>query len=202
MMKLIRQTLVLLAAFMIGCSTDNEMNAETINTGTSENTTMTQTIYLSVDGQKRSVTLADNAATHALIEALQQDPINYVADDYGGFEKVGPLGRSLPTSNEQITTQPGDIMLYNGNQIVIFYGTNSWSYTRLGKIEGISLEELKSFLKAGGGKVNVTLSVDDAGIRPVGTSLPGDGESYFINGIKSSDSSKGIRIRNGKKYVR
>ena len=59
-------------------------------------------------------------------------------NDYAGFEKVGSLGTSLPTSNSQTTAQPGDIVLYNGNQIVVFYGTNSWSYTRLGHINDLT----------------------------------------------------------------
>ena len=91
--------------------------------------------------------------------ALREASITYEADDYGGFEKVGALGRSLPTSNTQISTQPGDVILYSGNQIVLFYGTNSWSYTRIGKMEYGSLDELKTFLKAGQGKITVTLSL-------------------------------------------
>lgn len=58
--------------------------------------------------------------------------------DYSGFEKVGSLGRSLTTDNLQTTTSAGDIVLYNGNQIVMFYGSNSWSYTRIGRIEDLS----------------------------------------------------------------
>ena len=58
--------------------------------------------------------------------------------DYSGFEKVGSLGTSLPASNSQTTTQAGDIVLYNGNQIVVFYGSNSWSYTRLGHIDDLT----------------------------------------------------------------
>ena len=72
---------------------------------------------------------------------------------------MGALGRSLPTSNTQISTQPGDVILYSGNQIVLFYGTNSWSYTRIGKMEYGTLDELKTFLKAGQGKISVTLSL-------------------------------------------
>ena len=79
--------------------------------------------------------------------------------DYGGFEKVGPLGRTLPSSDTQITTQAGDVILYSGNQIVLFYGSNSWSYTRIGRMEYNSLNELKSFLKAGEGDISVTLSL-------------------------------------------
>jgi hypothetical protein len=105
------------------------------------------------------VKIEDNAATKALVAALSESSITYEADDYGGFEKVGALGRSLPTSNTQISTQPGDVILYSGNQIVLFYGTNSWSYTRIGKMEYGTLDELKTFLKAGQGKISVTLSL-------------------------------------------
>ncbi len=66
--------------------------------------------------------------------------------DYGGFEKVGTLPLSFTTSNSQISTAPGDIMLYQGNQMVIFYGTNSWSYTRLGKIDNATAESVSQFL--------------------------------------------------------
>ena len=91
--------------------------------------------------------------------ALREAPICFTASDYGGFEKVGALGRSLPTNNSQIATRPGDVILYSGDQIVLFYGSNSWSYTRLGKIEYASLAELKSFLKAGEGDIAVALTL-------------------------------------------
>lgn len=123
------------------------------------NTTMPEHIKISVSGKTLQVKIEDNAATRELVAALREASISYEADDYGGFEKVGALGRSLPTSNTQITTQPGDVILYNGNQIVLFYGSNSWNYTRIGKMEYGSLDELKSFLKAGQGKINVSLSL-------------------------------------------
>ncbi|MDE6585236.1 MAG: hypothetical protein K2K80_00965 [Clostridia bacterium] len=116
-------------------------------------------MYLTINGNKLEVTLAENSAVDALVEILKQGDIVYSADDYGGFEKVGALGHNLPTSNSQITTQAGDVVLYNGDHIVIFYGSNSWSYTRLGKIEGRSVEELSSFLCAGEGSVEVTISL-------------------------------------------
>ena len=122
-------------------------------------TSMPTEIKITVSGKSLPVKIEDNAATKALVAALRESSITYEADDYGGFEKVGALGRSLPTSNAQISTQPGDVILYSGNQIVLFYGTNSWSYTRIGKMEYGTLDELKSFLKAGQGKISVTLSL-------------------------------------------
>ena len=120
---------------------------------------MTDKIQLTISGTTLPVIIEDNVATRALVAALREGSITYTARDYGGFEKVGALGRSLPTSDTDITTQAGDVILYNGDNIVLFYGSNSWSYTRLGKIQYKSLDELKSFLKAGGGNISVTLSL-------------------------------------------
>ena len=121
--------------------------------------TMPSEIKITVSGKTLPVKIEDNVATKALVAALREASITYEAHDYGGFEKVGALGRSLPTSDTQITTQAGDVILYSGNQIVLFYGSNTWSYTRLGKIQYESLDELKSFLKAGEGNISVTLSL-------------------------------------------
>lgn len=85
-----------------------------------------------------TATLEDNAATRELMEMMKQSPITINMSDYSGFEKVGSLGRSLTTENHQTTTSAGDIVLYNGNQIVMFYGSNSWSYTRIGKIDDLT----------------------------------------------------------------
>ncbi len=78
---------------------------------------------------------------------------------YGGFEQVGSLGASLPRSDTRITTQAGDIVLYAGDQIVVFYGSNTWAYTRLGRITDLSPEELAALL--GKGDVSLTLSLEE-----------------------------------------
>ena len=85
-----------------------------------------------------SAVLEENMAAAAFEEMLEDGPIVLQMRDYSGFEKVGNLGTSLPASNKQTTTKAGDIVLYNGNQIVIFYGSNSWSYTRLGHIADLT----------------------------------------------------------------
>lgn len=103
-----------------------------------------------------TATLESNAAVTALAAMMRDAPIVLSMSDYSGFEKVGSLGTSLPASNSQITAQAGDIVLYNGDQIVIFYGSNSWSYTRLGKIDDLSGWESA----LGGGEVTVTFSMD------------------------------------------
>lgn len=110
-----------------------------------------------VGGSTFTATLEENEAVDALVEMMEQGPVTIQMSDYSGFEKVGPLGTSLPTSNQQTTTQAGDIVLYQGNQIVMFYGSNSWSYTRLGHID-----DLTGWEEAlGSGDVTVTFSLED-----------------------------------------
>lgn len=105
-----------------------------------------------------TATLEENGAVDALITLLRSGPITIQMNDYGGFEKVGSLGQSLPTSNSQTTTQAGDIVLYQGNQIVMFYGSNTWSYTRLAKIN-----DLTGWEEAlGRGNVSATFSLTEA----------------------------------------
>ena len=99
-----------------------------------------------------TATLADNSSARAFYELLQKGNITITMHDYGSFEKVGSLPSSLPRNDTQITTESGDIILYQGNQITIYYDTNSWSFTRLGKIDGVTKAELKKIL----GKGNVT----------------------------------------------
>lgn len=85
-----------------------------------------------------TATLENNEAVEELLDMMKEGPVTIEMDDYSGFEKVGSLGRSLTTSNSQTTTTAGDIVLYNGNNIVMFYGSNSWSYTKIGKIDDLS----------------------------------------------------------------
>ena len=100
--------------------------------------------------------LEKNPGAEAFAELLKEGPVTIQMNDYAGFEKVGSLGKSLPTQNRQTTTQPGDIVLYNGDQIVVFYGSNSWSYTRLARIQ-----DLTGWEKAlGNGSVEVTFSAE------------------------------------------
>ena len=77
---------------------------------------------------------------------------------YGGFEQVGPIGQPLPSADEQTTTSPGDIVLYSGNRLVVFYGSNTWSYTRLGKIVDQTPEQLEALL--GNGDATVALTIN------------------------------------------
>ena len=114
-------------------------------------------MIVNVNGQDFTATLENNSAVDALVQMMENGPVTLQLSDYAGFEKVGPLGQSLPASNSQTTTHAGDIVLYQGNQIVMFYGSNSWSYTRLGHID-----DLTGWEEAlGSGDVTVTLSMED-----------------------------------------
>ncbi|HIU62106.1 MAG TPA: hypothetical protein IAB69_05625 [Candidatus Coproplasma excrementigallinarum] len=120
-----------------------------------ENTVISMYIY--INGNSLEAELAENSATQALVEILEERDIIYTARDYGGFEKVGDTGIDFPTQNERITTTVGDIMLYNGSQIVIFYGQNTWSYIRLGRIKGYSADSLRQLLGNGNKEVRLSL---------------------------------------------
>lgn len=85
-----------------------------------------------------TATLENNMAVEEFVDMMKEGPVTISMGDYSGFEKVGSLGRSLTTSNSQTTTDAGDIVLYNGDNIVMFYGSNSWSYTRIGKIDDLT----------------------------------------------------------------
>ena len=100
----------------------------------------------------------ENEAVAALAELVSSAPLTVQMSMYGGFEQVGSLGTDLPRSDSQTTTQAGDIVLYSGNQIVVFYGSNSWSYTRLGRITDKSASELAELL--GNGDATVTMTME------------------------------------------
>ena len=113
-------------------------------------------LKISVGGHELLATFEDNSSAAEFKELLEQGPMTIEMEDYGGFEKVGPLGTSLTRNDTQITTQPGDVILYQGNQITIYYGTNSWSFTRLARIDNpAGLQE-----KLGSGTISVTFSLE------------------------------------------
>lgn len=105
-----------------------------------------------------TATLADNSSAEALMKMLKEGPITIDMQDYAKMEKVGSLGTSLPRNDQQITTEAGDLILYQGNAFVIYYAPNSWNFTRIGKINDVTAEELKKVL--GTGDVKITLSID------------------------------------------
>ncbi len=103
-----------------------------------------------------SVAWEDGDAVEALRELCREKPLTIEMSMYGGFEQVGSIGTALPTADRQTTTSPGDIVLYSGDQLVVFYGSNAWAYTRLGHITDQTTQELTQLLS--NGNVTITLS--------------------------------------------
>ena len=130
-----------------------EETAETLETEGSE--TM---LKLTIGETPVTVEWEDNKSVEALKTLCQQGPLTIQMSMYGGFEQVGHIGQSLPRNDVQTTTQAGDIVLYSGNQIVIFYGSNSWAYTRLGHVSDKTAQEMAELL--GSGDVTITLECE------------------------------------------
>ena len=135
----------------------NTAKVKAANTKSTIKITEPSSINIKVNDKTLNVKLENNDATKALVEKLKKGDVTVRAKEYGNFEKVGDLGFSLPTSDKQITTSPGDLVLYNGDEISLFYNSNSWSYTKLGKVQNVDANELKTIL--GSGDVTFKLSL-------------------------------------------
>ncbi len=138
------------------CSTDNDKNPELLNEE-NNNSQMSNKINIQVGDKVLTATLVNNSSVDALLDELENGPITIEMSDYGSMEKVGSLGRTLPRNDQQITTQAGDIILYQGSAFVIYYESNSWNFTRLGKVDDVTKAELLEVL--GSGSVSVTISL-------------------------------------------
>ena len=118
-------------------------------TAVSGDDSIDDSVKVKINDKVFDVKLENNSATQEFIKELKKGNITVNASEYGGFEKVGDLGFSLPTSDENIGTSPGDIVLYQGDKISLFYGSHSWSYTKLGKIDNVDSNKLKEVLGSG-----------------------------------------------------
>ena len=118
---------------------------------------MDRKIKISVNGKTFTANIVKNSSGDAFINLLKKGPLKIGMKDYGNFEKVGDLPQTLPTNDTNYTTKPGDIILYLGKHITIYYDTNSWDFTKLGEIENTSQAELKQVL--GKGKCEVTFNI-------------------------------------------
>lgn len=134
-------------------SKPEETQSET-GTETEEEPAM-MTLTMKIGDTTVAVDWEENDSVKALMDLVKDRPLTIQMSMYGGFEQVGSIGTSLPRNDSQTTTRAGDIVLYSGNQIVVFYGSNSWSYTRLGHITDKSADELKNLL--GNGDTTITI---------------------------------------------
>ena len=131
--------------------------AEQKNEDTTEHKSMKE-LKLSINGTGLSVTWEDNESVTALTDLVSETPLTIQMSMYGGFEQVGSIGETIPRNDKQITTSAGDIVLYSGNQIVVFYGSNSWAHTRLGKITDLTDKELEKLLGHGDVVIKIELN--------------------------------------------
>ena len=142
-----------------------ETAAETISEQTTDNTVAKEEqktmLQMKIGETKVSVSWEDNDSVAALKELCKDAPLTIQMSMYGGFELVGSIGTRLPSNDAQTTTSAGDIVLYSSNQVVVFYGSNSWDYTRLGHITDQDAAGMASLLS--NGNVTITISMEDAG---------------------------------------
>lgn len=160
---------LLLALCLAGCGTkagapaaadtppEVQAASEEVETVPEENEEML--LQMKINDTAVAVDWEENESVQALAELCREKPLTIQMSMYGGFEQVGPIGSSLPRSDKQTTTDSGDIVLYAGNQIVVFYGSNAWAYTRLGHIADQSRADMEALL--GHGDVTVTLTLED-----------------------------------------
>lgn len=162
--------ILLLVIFLLpglaACSSQNPMdgqNSETVGEGESEEIQSESKVdqsqfYITAGETVFTAVFSDNSSAEAFKKLLAEEPLTVDMHDYGSFEKVGEIGDTLPRNDEQITTEPGDVILYLGTSITIYYDTNSWNFTRLGKIQDAAKEDLLAAF--GDGNVTVTFSLE------------------------------------------
>ncbi|MCR5349426.1 MAG: hypothetical protein K6E20_00385 [Acholeplasmatales bacterium] len=152
MKKILITLLLIICLTLVGCNSNKYIN----DSASSENTIISdledKTLKLYIDDIEINVTWENNASVNALKE-LETITVNM--HQYGGFEQVGSIGKTITSNDKQITTNPGDIVLYSSNQIVIFFGSNTWSYTKLGHLN-LNQDELNNILD----KSNVILRIE------------------------------------------
>ena len=160
MMKRVIAAVVILAfaLCLAGCRTSEQTEEQNADQTVTESETQEETteMKLFIGDEEVNVEWEDNDAVAALQESVGKEPLTIDMSMYDDFEQVGELGMSLPAEDEQITTESGDIMLYSGDKIVMFYGSNTWAYTPLGKVTDKSPGEMADLL--GQGDVTITIS--------------------------------------------
>lgn len=141
----------------IACSCSNAANKEKGADTTMHSSADNEKIHLNINGKNIDVIWENNASVNSLKKKLKNGDLRIFSKKYGGFEQVASLGFSLPTSDRNLRASSGDIMLYNADKIVLFYGNNDWSYTKLGKISNLSKREISNILNTK--STNITLSI-------------------------------------------
>lgn len=155
--KIIATAFLLLIAITIFNVLYNENGKNKSEYKYEENSDMISNIIIKVNNSELEIKLENNESSHFLLEKLKQGDIVVNASEYGNFEKVGDLGFDVPRNDKNIKTKAGDLMLYQGNKITLFYNSNSWSYTKIGEVIDKNQEDLQNIL--GSGDVTLILSI-------------------------------------------
>lgn len=190
-MMRMRHHLTTLLLWSIFSAASAQSNSESMN------------ILITIDNAKAlEATLVDNSSARSLADRLKEGPVTYSSNPYGGFESVGDIGFSLPTNDEDIVTQAGDVILYQGRNICLYYARNEWSFTRLGRITNATPSELRSIL--GSARVSVTLSLPSAAaakeVRASGRESQG---RVSLDGRRVADvSGRGLFVEDGRLKAR
>lgn len=160
MNKLFQFVCICLIVLLGGCkSTEPTENINTDTEPKQEETIMEKELKMRIGETEVQVTWEENESVEALKELAKDKPLSIQMSMYGGFEQVGSIGSSLPRNDRQTTTNSGDIVLYSGNQVVVFYGSNLWAYTRLGHITDKNQNDMRDLL--GNGDVTITFYVGE-----------------------------------------
>ena len=160
MNKLFKFICICLIVLMQGCkSTETTENSSADTEPKQEETMMEKELKMRIGETEVQVVWEENESVQALKELVKDKPLSIQMSMYGGFEQVGSIGTSLPRNDRQTTTNSGDIVLYSGNQVVVFYGSNSWAYTRLGHITNKNQNDMRDLLS--NGDVTITFYVGE-----------------------------------------
>ena len=138
-------------------SNDEQKPQTSVEDNSSPQETEEETLKMTIGSTPVSVKWEDNESVNYLKKLCRNQPLTIVMSMYGGFEQVGSIGSDIPRNDVQTTTSSGGIVLYSGNQLVVFYGSNSWAYTKLGHITDKTPQEMTKLLS--GGNVTITLSI-------------------------------------------
>lgn len=166
MKRIIIISVVICSLTILGCSGNTELPQEQTEekpTPTleivAEDDSMQEEILLIVNDTTLNVSWENNESVEALKEMLREETVTINTERYGGFEQVGRLPQSIIRNDIQMTANAGDIVLYSGNSLVLFFGVNTWTYTKLGHINDLSSDELETLLS--GENATITLSMSN-----------------------------------------
>lgn len=151
--------IVAMAAFLSACGGDKATESSTGEQMPEEKSE--KILQLKIGDTAVEVAWEENESVEALKKLCEKEPLTIQMSMYGGFEQVGPIGTGLPSNDVQTTTTSGDIVLYSGNQMVVFYGSNIWEYTKLGHITNQDEAGMKELL--GKGNITITIKMEEIG---------------------------------------